>query len=55
MTTELFEKYRSKIKATGELLEIIGTFLRKRTTILCHGAFDVVHHHYGLQLLATHS
>ena len=55
MTTEFFEKYRYKIKATGELLEIIGTFPRISTAILCHGVFDVVHHHYGLQLLARHS
>ena len=43
MTTEFFEKYRHKIKTTGELLDIIGTFPRKRTAILCHGVFDVVH------------
>ena len=43
MTTEFFEKYRHKIKTTGELLELIGTFPRKRTAILCHGVFDVVH------------
>ena len=55
MTTEFFEKYRHKIKATGELLEIIGTFLRKRTAILCHGVFDLVADPYGLRLLATHS
>ena len=55
MTTEFFEKYRHKIKATGELLEIIGTFPRKRTAILCHGVFDLVADPYGLRLLATHS
>ena len=54
MTTEFFEKYRHKIKATGELLEIIGTFPRKRTAILCHGVFDLVHDPYNLRLLATH-
>ena len=55
MTTECFEKYRHEIKATSELLEIIGTFLRKRTAILCHGVFDLVHGPYSLRLLATHS
>ena len=43
MTSEFFEKYCYKVKATGELLEIIGSFPRKRTAILCHGVFDVVH------------
>lgn len=37
MTTEFFEKYRHKIKTTGELLEIIGPFPRKKTVIVCHG------------------
>ncbi len=55
MTTEFFEKYRHKIKASGELLDIIGTFPRKRTAILCHGVFDLVHDPYNLQLLATQS
>lgn len=43
MTTEFFDKYRPKLKTTGELLEIIGTFPRKKTAIVCHGVFDVVH------------
>ena len=55
MTTEYFEKYRHKIKATGELLAIIGSFPRKRTAILCHGVFDLVADPYSLRLLATHS
>ena len=55
MTTEFFEKHRHKIKATGELLEIIGPFLRKRTAILCRGVFDLVADPYSLRLLATHS
>ncbi len=37
MTTEFFEKYRHKIKTTGELLEIIGSFPRKKTAIVYHG------------------
>lgn len=43
MTTEFFEKYRYKVKTTGELISIIGTFPRKKTVIVCHGVFDVVH------------
>ena len=54
MTTEFFEKYCQKIKASGELRDIIGTFPRKRTAILCHGVFDLVHDPYNLRLLATH-
>ena len=43
MTTEFFEKYRHKIKTTPELLGIVGPFPRKKTVIICHGVFDVVH------------
>lgn len=43
MTTEFFDKYRPKLKTTGELLEIIGTFLRKMTAVVRHGVFDVFH------------
>ena len=43
MTTEFFEKYRHKIKTTGELLEIIGIFPFKKKVIVCHGVFDVMH------------
>ena len=43
MTTEFFEKYRHKIKTTPELLGIVGSFPRKKTVIICHGVFDVVH------------
>jgi|GEM_PF-3570956 len=35
MTTEFFEKYRFKVKTTGELLSKIGTFPRKKTIIVC--------------------
>ena len=43
MTTEFFEKYRHKIKTTPELLGIVGPFPHKKTVIICHGVFDVVH------------
>lgn len=43
MTTEFLDKYRPKLKTTGELLEIINTFPLKKTAIVCHGVFDVCH------------
>lgn len=43
MTTEFIAKYPPKLKTTGELLEIIGTFPRKKTAVVCHGVFDVLH------------
>lgn len=35
--------YRRKIKRQEDLLEIIGPRPRKRSVIMCHGAFDLVH------------
>lgn len=35
--------YRRKIKTREELREIIGTRPRKKTVIMCHGTFDIVH------------
>ena len=43
MSTEFFEKFKYKLKSQPELLEIIGTFPRKKKVIVCHGVFDVVH------------
>ncbi len=37
MTTEFFDKYRYKIKTTGESLEIIGPFPRTKTVVVCLG------------------
>ncbi len=37
MTTEFFERYRHKIKTTGELLAINGAFPYKKTVIVCQG------------------
>ncbi len=39
----LLKRYRHKIKTLEELREIVGTFPRKKTVVLCHGVFDVVH------------
>ena len=35
--------YRRKIKSQAELLELIGPRPRKKSVIMCHGTFDVVH------------
>ncbi|MEW6055581.1 MAG: PfkB family carbohydrate kinase [Bdellovibrionota bacterium] len=35
--------YRRKIKTKEELLEVIGPRPRKRSVIMCHGSFDIVH------------
>ena len=43
MNEDFTEKYRYKIKAPSELLDLIGVFPRQKNTILCHGVFDVVH------------
>ena len=36
-------EYRRKIKTLEELKEIIGPRPRKKSVIMCHGAFDLVH------------
>tara|TARA_X000000950_G_scaffold289138_1_gene410133 strand:+ start:4595 stop:6154 length:1560 start_codon:yes stop_codon:yes gene_type:complete len=41
--TDLFKKFKTKIKSIDEILLIIGTHPRKISTIICHGVFDVVH------------
>jgi cytidyltransferase-like protein len=43
MNVDFTEKYRHKIKAPSELLDLVGAFPRQKRTILCHGVFDVVH------------
>ena len=36
-------KYRAKIKTVDELKEAIGPRPRKKSVVMCHGTFDVVH------------
>jgi rfaE bifunctional protein kinase chain/domain len=36
-------RYQHKIKSLDELVEIIGSFPRAKTVVMCHGVFDVVH------------
>lgn len=35
--------YRRKVKTREELRQIIGSLPRKKSVIMCHGAFDLVH------------
>src|SRR6201981_882709 len=41
--TELSEAFRHKIKTVEELCEAIGPRPRRRTVVMCHGVFDLVH------------
>src|SRR5215813_3790444 len=41
--TELSEAYRHKIKSVEALCETIGPRPRRRSVIMCHGVFDLVH------------
>lgn len=43
MESSEYNDYREKIKTREELLEIIGPRPRKKTVIMCHGIFDLVH------------
>jgi bifunctional ADP-heptose synthase (sugar kinase/adenylyltransferase) len=40
---ELKERYGAKIKTPREIRKIIGRHPRKKTAIMCHGVFDIVH------------
>ena len=41
--TELSEAYRHKIRTVDELCDAIGPRPRRRTVVMCHGVFDLVH------------
>ena len=43
MKFEYLDSYKHKIKTTTELIQILGEFPRKKSAIMCHGVFDVVH------------
>jgi rfaE bifunctional protein kinase chain/domain len=51
----LMERYRHKIKSPEELREIVGAPPRKRSVIMCHGVFDVVHPGHVRHLLYAKS
>ena len=40
---ELKQRYGPKIKTPREIRKIIGQHPRKKTVIMCHGVFDIVH------------
>ncbi len=43
MSSEFLDRYNHKIVTAKKLSRIIGSFPRKKRSILCHGNFDVVH------------
>lgn len=43
MTTSLSGEYRRKIKTVEELCKTVGTRPRKKSVVMCHGVFDLVH------------
>jgi rfaE bifunctional protein kinase chain/domain/rfaE bifunctional protein nucleotidyltransferase chain/domain len=43
MTTSLSGEYRRKIKTPEELCKAVGPRPRKKTVVMCHGVFDLVH------------
>ena len=40
---ELKERYGKKVKSSAEIADIVGPRQRKKTVIMCHGVFDIVH------------
>lgn len=36
-------RYQHKVKTIDEILDIVGTYPREKTIVMCHGVFDVVH------------
>ncbi|MBO6520051.1 MAG: hypothetical protein JJ900_04080 [Rhodospirillales bacterium] len=55
MLDTISDRYRSKIKTTDELRQIIGTPPRDQRVIMCHGVFDVVHPGHVRHLLYAKS
>ncbi len=43
MTPSLHGEYRRKIKTVDELCQAIGSRPRKKSVVMCHGVFDLVH------------
>jgi rfaE bifunctional protein kinase chain/domain/rfaE bifunctional protein nucleotidyltransferase chain/domain len=43
MTTSLSGEYRRKIKTVEELCKAVGARPRKKSVVMCHGVFDLVH------------
>jgi rfaE bifunctional protein kinase chain/domain/rfaE bifunctional protein nucleotidyltransferase chain/domain len=43
MINELSNKYRHKVKTVDELCAVLGDRPRKKSVVMCHGVFDLVH------------
>ena len=43
MINELSSKYRHKVKTVDELCAVLGQRPRKKSVVMCHGVFDLVH------------
>jgi rfaE bifunctional protein kinase chain/domain len=43
MTTSLSGEYRRKVKTVEELCKAVGPRPRKKSVVMCHGVFDLVH------------
>lgn len=55
MLDTISDRYRSKIKTSDELRQIIGGPPREKRVIMCHGVFDVVHPGHVRHLLYAKS
>jgi rfaE bifunctional protein kinase chain/domain len=42
-THSIREHFSHKIKSIDEVREVVGAFPRKKSVVMCHGTFDVVH------------
>src|SRR5947207_12820717 len=52
---ELSEAYRHKIKTVDELQRTLGPRPRRRSVVMCHGVFDLVHPGHVRHLLYAKS
>ena len=43
MVDELRKNYQKKITNIDDLVKEVGPYGRKKTIVMCHGVFDVVH------------
>ena len=55
MLESLSQRYKHKIKTPEELRQILGPIPRRKSAIMCHGVFDVVHPGHVRHLLYAKS
>ena len=55
MLKSLSQRYKHKIKTPEELRQILGPIPRRKSAIMCHGVFDVVHPGHVRHLLYAKS